>query len=164
MNQNTLLLLFERLRNEEKQAMAALYVQTSAHLYGIAIRILHDEKTASDIIKSVFVSIWEHRHHPRFFKTDIINELRMMTHRTATEYKLTQQLLKPMPSTGLEKDQNMKAVTALNSLSEEDLEILSSAYLDALPLGELAKKYGTDTADMKRRISKIFSVFTGDVT
>ena len=164
MNQNTLLLLFERLRKEEKDAMAALYVQTSAHLYAIAARILHDERTASDIIKSVFVSIWDHRHHPRFSENDILNELRIMTHRTAIEYKLTQQILKPIPNTGLNSDQTLKAVSALNALSEEDLGILSSAYLDALPLGALAEKYGTNTKEMKRHLSKILSVFSGDVT
>lgn len=162
--QEVLSLLFNRLRQDERQAMPALYAQTSAHLNGIALRILPNARVSSSVLKTVFVTIWEHRHSARFQTDDILSELRAMTHRAAIEYKLTQQLVKPMSNETTDRSHapldSKPSIASLN-LTSEELDILSSAYLDAMSLGSLAEKFGMDTKTMKHRIDHICSSFTG---
>ena len=44
----------------DQAAFAELYVQTSSHLYGVAVRILRDGAAAEEILQEAFVSVWHH--------------------------------------------------------------------------------------------------------
>jgi RNA polymerase sigma factor (sigma-70 family) len=44
----------------DQPAFAELYAQTSAHLYGVAVRILKDGALAEEILQEAFVSVWHH--------------------------------------------------------------------------------------------------------
>ena len=44
----------------DQPAFAELYAQTSAHLYGVAVRILRDGALAEEILQEAFVSVWHH--------------------------------------------------------------------------------------------------------
>ena len=43
-----------------QKAFATFYAKTSAHLYGVALRILKDSSAAEEILQETYVSVWHH--------------------------------------------------------------------------------------------------------
>ena len=52
--------LLSRVALKDQSAFAALYEQTSAHLFGIAVRIVREAPAAEELLQEAFVSIWHH--------------------------------------------------------------------------------------------------------
>ena len=52
--------LMARVALGDQPAFAQLYQQTSAHLYGVAVRILKDGAAAEEVLQEAFVSVWHH--------------------------------------------------------------------------------------------------------
>ena len=48
----------QRAGRGEKPALEGIYQATSAKLFGICLRILHDKQEAEDALQEVFVSVW----------------------------------------------------------------------------------------------------------
>ena len=44
----------------DQAAFADLYRQSSAHLYGVAVRILREGSAAEEVLQEAFVSVWHH--------------------------------------------------------------------------------------------------------
>ena len=51
--------LFPRIAGRDAAALKAVYERTSAKLYGICLRLLHDEAEAQDVLQEVYVTVWE---------------------------------------------------------------------------------------------------------
>ena len=51
--------LIARVALRDRAAFAALYDATSAKLFGICLRVLHDRSEAEDALQEVFVRIWD---------------------------------------------------------------------------------------------------------
>jgi RNA polymerase sigma-70 factor (ECF subfamily) len=52
--------LLARVALADQRAFGALYGQTSAHLYAVALRIVRDASAAEEILQEAYVSIWHH--------------------------------------------------------------------------------------------------------
>lgn len=52
--------LMARVALGDQPAFAQLYQQTSAHLYGVAVRILKDGAAAEEVLQEAFVNVWHH--------------------------------------------------------------------------------------------------------
>ena len=52
--------LVARIALADQQAFAALYRQTSSHLYGVALRILREPAAAEEVLQEAYVSVWHH--------------------------------------------------------------------------------------------------------
>ena len=52
--------LLSRTALADQQSFAELYRLTSAHLYGVALRILRESGAAEEVLQESFVSIWHH--------------------------------------------------------------------------------------------------------
>ncbi|HEY1327508.1 MAG TPA: sigma-70 family RNA polymerase sigma factor [Casimicrobiaceae bacterium] len=52
--------LLARVALADQRAFEALYGQTSAHLYAIALRILREPSAAEEIVQEAYVSVWHH--------------------------------------------------------------------------------------------------------
>lgn len=52
--------LLSRVALGDQPAFAQLYQQTSAHLYGVAVRILKDGPAAEEVLQEAFVNVWHH--------------------------------------------------------------------------------------------------------
>lgn len=48
----------QRAGRGEKPALEGIYQATSAKLFGICLRILHDRQEAEDVLQEVYVSVW----------------------------------------------------------------------------------------------------------
>jgi len=52
--------LLSRVALGDQAAFAELYAQTSAHLYGVAVRILRNGAAAEEVLQEAFVNVWHH--------------------------------------------------------------------------------------------------------
>jgi RNA polymerase sigma-70 factor (ECF subfamily) len=52
--------LLSRIAMGDQKAFAEFYEVTSAHLYGVAVRILRDPPTAEEILQEAYVNVWHH--------------------------------------------------------------------------------------------------------
>jgi RNA polymerase sigma-70 factor (ECF subfamily) len=52
--------LLARVALADQRAFEALYGQTSAHLYAVALRIVRDPPAAEEILQEAYVSVWHH--------------------------------------------------------------------------------------------------------
>jgi RNA polymerase sigma-70 factor (ECF subfamily) len=52
--------LLARVALGDQSAFAQLYQQTSAHLYGVAVRIVKDGAAAEEVLQEAFVNVWHH--------------------------------------------------------------------------------------------------------
>ena len=52
--------LMARVALGDQAAFARLYQETSAHLYGVAVRILKDGAAAEEVLQEAFVNVWHH--------------------------------------------------------------------------------------------------------
>lgn len=52
--------LLSRVAMGEQRAFGDLYGETSAHLYGAALRILRDAAAAEEILQEAYVNVWHH--------------------------------------------------------------------------------------------------------
>ncbi|MBO0664250.1 sigma-70 family RNA polymerase sigma factor [Jiella sp. CQZ9-1] len=48
----------DRLSGGDEDALGDLYERTSAKLFGICLRILHDREEAEDVLQDVYLSVW----------------------------------------------------------------------------------------------------------
>lgn len=51
--------LIERVALRDRDAFATLYARTSAKLFGVTLRILHDRSEAEEALQEVYVKIWQ---------------------------------------------------------------------------------------------------------
>lgn len=120
--------LLKRLQKNDREALADLYAITSAHLYAIVFRILKDETKASDILKQVYLHIWNTRHDSLPEDVSALNALRAIAHRKAID--------------GYLQTENASPVSLLPEFASEGVhtaDVLSFAYSNALPADELTK-------------------------
>jgi RNA polymerase sigma-70 factor (ECF subfamily) len=52
--------LLSRVALADQRAFEALYGQTSAHLYAVALRIVREPPAAEEILQEAYVSVWHH--------------------------------------------------------------------------------------------------------
>ena len=52
--------LLARVAMADQRAFEALYGQTSAHLYAVALRIVREPSAAEEILQEAYVSVWHH--------------------------------------------------------------------------------------------------------
>jgi RNA polymerase sigma-70 factor (ECF subfamily) len=52
--------LLSRIALGDQAAFAEFYEITSAHLYGVALRILRDPPTAEEVLQEAYVNVWHH--------------------------------------------------------------------------------------------------------
>ena len=52
--------LMARVALGDQDAFARLYQESSAHLYGVAVRILKDGAAAEEVLQEAFVNVWHH--------------------------------------------------------------------------------------------------------
>lgn len=51
--------MIERVARRDRAAFDALYLNTSAKLFGVALRLLNDRSDAEDVLQDVYVRIWQ---------------------------------------------------------------------------------------------------------
>jgi len=140
----------------DQRAFAELYRQTSAKLYGVAIRILRRDDWAEEVLQESFVNIWNHiaeysaaRSAPMTWMTAIVRNRcldwlrRPNLERGDEDYELLVETLPddaPGPDTALGNSRDALALAeCLKQLSGNQRQTIMLAYAHGLSHGELAE-------------------------
>lgn len=76
--------IFKALGTGDKNAIAALYRETSPHIFAVLCRKLGDEQQAAFVMKEVYTLVWERRETAT--RVNTLNSLRALAHRRAVKH------------------------------------------------------------------------------
>ncbi len=176
--------LIRRISNNDETALALLYDQYRAFLFGLLFRILQNRSEAEDILQEVFVHVW--RQSKKFDEergkvftwlvtithSKAIDRIRFLKTRSRTIEKL--QTTKPF-YTGLEFEQNLilrqrrkNVHNALSELPENQRSLLLMSYLEGYSQLQIAERtkipLGTVKTRMRMGIIKLRESLNADQT
>jgi RNA polymerase sigma-70 factor (ECF subfamily) len=174
--------LMARCALRDQRAFAELYRQTSAKLYGVAIRILRREDWAEEVLQESFVNIWNHiadysvtRSAPMTWMTAIVRNRALDWLRRPNleqgdeDYDLLVELVPddaPGPDVILGDSRSATALTeCLKQLSGNQRQTIVLSYVHGLSHGELAKHLkeplGTVKTWIRRGLEKLKGCMDG---
>lgn len=134
--------------------MRSLYEQTAPLLFAVAYRLLGNSNLAGEVVKKVYVDYWKHKDGIEEDVENNIRDLFVMTHRQAIQTRTENAYALP-PRKPLPTDINQLNDAYLNGLDEKDQSILTSAYLDAVKIDDMAETFFIDPDDVRERLVNI---------
>lgn len=155
-----LIVLLDRIAQQDDAALKALYTQCATKLYGLALRVVTHRDWAEDVLQEAFLTIWRSASDyraslspPMAWLGLIVRSrgLDMMRRRAADRSHLTQELDETLTDT-LEGDAPCPMDTAqaseqawalhqcLDRLDHKQREVVSLAYVRDLSHSELAQQ------------------------
>jgi RNA polymerase sigma-70 factor, ECF subfamily len=176
--------LMARCALRDQRAFAELYRQTSAKLYGVAIRILRRQDWAEEVLQESFVNIWNHvadystsRSAPMTWMTAIVRNRsldwlrRPNVERGDEDYDLLVEALPddaPGPETLLGNSRDARALAdCLKQLSGNQRQTIMLAYAHGLSHGELAshlkEPLGTVKTWIRRGLDRLRGCMDGKI-
>jgi RNA polymerase sigma-70 factor (ECF subfamily) len=168
--------LMARCALRDQRAFAELYRQSSAKLYGVAIRILRREDWAEEVLQESFVNIWNHiadysmaRSAPMTWMTAIVRNRALDWLRKPREVEIDEEheeLMASIPdeSPGPEEllRRSLEAgelAECMKGLTEEQQRSITLAFFYGLSHGELAeqmrKPLGTVKTWIRRGLDRL---------
>jgi RNA polymerase sigma-70 factor, ECF subfamily len=161
--------LVARAAEGDQTALAALYDETSAHVYGLALRILRDQYAAEDVTIDVYAQVcrqgssydasrgtpsaWLHA----LTRSRAIDRLRQEAQRREREESLEATTRMPSLTAGPEEcsattELRRLVQRALALLTPEQRQVIELAYYSGLSHNEIAAKLGQPLGTVKTRI------------
>jgi RNA polymerase sigma-70 factor (ECF subfamily) len=167
--------LIDRLRRRDEAALAALYDRYARPAFSLALRLLHDQGLAEDVLQEVFLMLWK---RPEVYVTErgrflpwllgVIHHrsLDQLRRRTLDQRRRVtgerQELLLQLtadphyladPATQVVLGLEVQAVRrALGGLPHEQREALSLSLLSGLTHSEIAERLGQPLGTIKTRL------------
>jgi RNA polymerase sigma-70 factor (ECF subfamily) len=139
----------------DRAAFERLYRETSAKLFGVALRILRREDRAEEVLQDCYVRIWNHAHDyraglaaPMTWMTSIVrnrclDQLRRPRLEVSDEDGALLEAADsgdPGPLAGLEREADARAVKrCLETLEAQQRQAIALAFYDGLSHAELAR-------------------------
>jgi RNA polymerase sigma-70 factor, ECF subfamily len=149
--------LLRRTSAGDRQAFAALYMRTSAKLFGIVRRICVSDETAQEILQESYVLIWKNAttFNPelaspitwmaRIARNKAIDIKRLQSERISTlgvELDLEAPALEEGPLAATEKNEELRRLRdCFKELAEERREMILLAYYQGLTREELGARF-----------------------
>jgi len=150
----------------DQEALAELYDRFGRVAYGLALRVLRDEKLAEDAVQEGFLAAWRNaeRYMPERAKAG--TWLLTLVHRRAVdlvrreESRRAEPLLEsaePAPQDSAEDDawlrfERERVQAALRKLPDQQREALELAYYGGFTQSELAERLGQPVGTIKSRM------------
>ena len=158
--------LLARTALADQAAFGELYRQTSAHLYGVALRILRESAAAEEVLQESFVNVWHHagsyvaaRSQPLTWLTSIVrnrclDRLRKHDLDTVTidddEHTMTIADQDPTPLELLLRGADASAVRrCVDALDADQKQAIALAFYQGLSHAELARHLGQPLGTVK---------------
>jgi RNA polymerase sigma-70 factor (ECF subfamily) len=154
------------LARSDESALAELYDRFGRVAYGLALRILRDDKLAEDAVQEGFLAAW--RNADRFIpeRGKASTWLLTLVHRRAVDLvrREDRRRAEPLtesvepPSTGSAEDdawlrfERERVQTALKQLPDQQREALELAYYGGFTQSELAERLGEPVGTIKSRM------------
>ena len=157
-----------RVGSRDAAALKAVYERTSAKLYGICLRMLHDEGEAQDVLQEVYVTVWNKaasfdpsRASPITWLATLARNRaidRLRSRRAADEGLDAAQAIpddRPSAYDILETADDAKRLhRCLDELDERARRLVRAAFLDGASYPQLADKDGVPLPTMKSWIRR----------
>ncbi|MFL5946436.1 MAG: sigma-70 family RNA polymerase sigma factor [Gaiellaceae bacterium] len=150
----------------EGEALAELYDRFGRVAYGLALRVLRDEKLAEDAVQEAFVAAW--RNADRFMpeRAKASTWVLTLVHRRAVDLVRREDRRRaeplpegaePTPSDSAEDDawlrfERERVQAALRQLPDQQREALELAYYGGFTQSELAERLGQPIGTIKSRM------------
>jgi RNA polymerase sigma factor (sigma-70 family) len=150
----------------DQEALAELYDRFGRVAYGMALRVLRDEKLAEDAVQEGFLTAW--RNADRFMpeRGKASTWLLTLVHRRAVDFvrREDRRRAEPLPETGepapsasAEEDawlrfERERVQGALRQLPDQQREALELAYYGGFSQSELAERLGQPVGTIKSRM------------
>ena len=161
--------LLARTAQGDEAALGALYDLTSAQVYGLALRVLHDHATAEEVTLDVYMQVWQQaskfdqsRGKPIVWLTMLTRSRAIDRLRSGHSERERQEALEVADETGdaesdpeastVQSEQRVLVQQALASLTPEQREAIELAYFEGLSQSEIAAKIGQPLGTVKTRI------------
>lgn len=151
---------------DDEAAFAALYDRYGRAAYGLALRVVRDERLAEDAVQDAFLAVW--RGSSRFFPEHgkASSWILTLVHRRAVDTVRREQRRRtdPLPhgELGLEEDsaadsallrlERERLRAALATLPDHQRETLELAYYGGFTQSELAERLGEPLGTIKSRM------------
>lgn len=160
--------LFGAIAGGDRSALARLYHQTSAKLYGISLRILRSDADAEEVLQDIFVSVWRNAERFDSAKSSPITWLsvlarnrsidRLRRRRLVTEdIDAAHQVADDQPSAPevIESKQEVGRLNGcLDELGDRQRTMIRAAFLDGSTYRELAEREAVPLGTMKSWIRR----------
>src|SRR5436189_1344523 len=149
----------------EQSALAELYDRYGRAAFGLAVRVLRDEKLAEDAVQEAFVSVW--RTAARFVpeRGKASTWILTLVHRRAVDAVRREQRRRadtlehaPEPTGGAVDEQawlrlqRERVQSALRQLPDQQREAIELAYYGGFTQSELAERLGQPVGTIKSRM------------
>lgn len=148
--------LIEAVAAGDRKAFQMLYAATSAKLYGVALRILHDRAEADDVLQEVFLRIWKNA--DRYVATGLSPMTWLITiarnlaidrirarRRPAEDVDVAAELPDGAPgpeAAVIAAGEAARISACLAELPAERAAAITGAYLDGVTYQDLATRFG----------------------
>jgi len=161
--QRELVVLLQSVATGDRSSLKTLYDRTSAKLYGICLRVLHDQEDAEDVLQSVYLTVWRKAVLFDPSKASVITWLAVLTRNRAVDrLRQTHRPAEALDAVGEVADDRMSAVEVLeqaedrtrlshclDELDERPRAMIRAAFLDGASYPDLAKREGVPLPTMK---------------
>jgi RNA polymerase sigma-70 factor (ECF subfamily) len=148
----------------DQEALAELYDRFGRVAYGLALRVLRDEKLAEDAVQEAFLAAW--RNADRFMpeRAKASTWLLTFVHRRAVDFvrREERRRVEPLPETtepsgSAAEDawlrfERERVQAALRQLPDQQREALELAYYGGFTQSELAERLGQPVGTIKSRM------------
>ncbi len=160
----TIVLLLQRIAARDREAFCALYMATSAKLYGIILRISRRRDIAEEVLQEVYVQIWERADHYDASKGSPITwmvaiarnrALDEARRKKAVSIEDTPEVLgiadeADQPLERVEKSQQLLRLSqCLDALDSDRREVVLLAYRDGMSREALGQRFSRPPATIK---------------
>ena len=148
----------------DQEALAELYDRFGRVAYGLALRVVRDEKLAEDAVQEAFLAAW--RNADRFMpeRAKATTWLLTLVHRRAVDLvrREDRRRAEPLPETSAASDsaeddawlrfERERVQSALRRLPDQQREALELAYYGGFTQSELAERLGQPIGTIKSRM------------
>jgi RNA polymerase sigma-70 factor (ECF subfamily) len=161
--------LLQRIAQGDQHALTALYDATSAYVYGLAVRIVHDPAAAEDVTIEVYTQIHQQASHydpcrgtpsawiVMLTRSRALDHWRRETLRQHREEPLERAAATPSSAPtpeewSTERDMQRTVQSALSLLRPEQRQVIEIAYYEGLSHNAIASRLGQPLGTVKTRI------------
>jgi RNA polymerase sigma factor (sigma-70 family) len=150
----------------DQSALAELYDRFGRVAYGVALRVLRDEKLAEDAVQEGFLAAWRNANRFMPERAQASTWLLTFVHRRAVDLvrrenrrrsEPLEEAADPPPSGSAEEDawlrfERERVQAALRQLPDQQREALELAYYGGFSQSELAERLGQPVGTIKSRM------------
>jgi RNA polymerase sigma-70 factor (ECF subfamily) len=157
--------LITRVAGGDASAFSVLYDQTSAMVYGLALRVVRSEALAEEVTQEVFLQVWRQSSGFDRGRGSAKTWIATLAHRRAVDAVRRSQSARDRESkvpadppaadvaeAAIATDDRDRVRAALAALTDLQLQVIEMAYFGGLTYREVAERLDTPLATVKTRI------------